>query len=337
MSNVNIISIGKYLPQNGVNAKEKYKEKGVSEKIFKRLSMEKLYIAEDMESQCYMAIKAAKQALKNSDIAPSQIDILIFTYAFIPDFLAFSCHAYIQKQLGIKNAFSFDLCQGCNGVVAGIELIELMLQLENYNYALIIAADKWHEDFIDRWKATPMSLFSDGAGAILVGNGGNSLKILASLSRTDTSFSMNDYVKLGNTPGLKPFYLNEPYRYGETHELLPNWKKTESRIRLNEFIDNQITVLKDCLKKCSLLIEDIDYIILYNASLYYYKKLFEKLKFPLEKSSYVYAKQYGHMGTADLIVSLYDVLKKNIIKKGQVVAAICAGRGGTYGSFIIEI
>jgi 3-oxoacyl-[acyl-carrier-protein] synthase III len=68
-----------------------------------------------------------------------------------------------------------------------------------------------------------------------------------------------------------------------------------------------------------------------------YEKVFSLLDFDKEKTSYTMAREYGHLGAADIFFNLTKVLESEKIKKGDTVGVLCAGAGYTWGSAILKI
>lgn len=341
MSNtVNIISLGKYLPQKKVNVNNIKEEESLSAEKLERTGIKSVYVANDEEQPCYMAIEAAREAMLNANIKGDEIDLVIYTMGFIPEYLMFADHAYIQNKLGIKNASSFKIEQGCNGVISGIEIAKSLLLTNNYKNILIVAADKFNEQFINKWTASPFCFYGDGASAAILSTNGTQMKVLSTAIHTDGAYSMMNYVECGNMCPPTVESVNERLHVFNSRKIASKFWKGREEERKNfytEFICMQKKILDESLKKANLKLQDLDYLVMYNISLEHYRRIFQIVDFPPEKTSYKLASKYGHMGVVDLFVNLKDEIELGKIKTGDTVGLLCAGAGYTWGSCILKI
>ncbi len=115
MINAFIKGTGSYAPSNVVT--NKYFEKVGSNDawIYKNLGIKERRISKG-ETTSDLAYEAAKNALQQAGLTPSEIDLIILATA-TPDRPAPSCACFVQEKLEAFNAVAFDISAVCSGAV----------------------------------------------------------------------------------------------------------------------------------------------------------------------------------------------------------------------------
>ncbi|MGB3112301.1 MAG: beta-ketoacyl-ACP synthase 3, partial [Candidatus Omnitrophota bacterium] len=163
-----ILGVGKYLPSNVLtNADLERMVDTTDEWITTRTGIKERRIAAENEATSDMAAKAAKGALKNADLKPEQIELIIVA-TITPDMFFPSTACQVQNKLGIKGVPAFDISVACSGYVYGLAIADQFIKSGMYKTALVIAAEKLSAvtDWSDR---STCILFGDGAGAAVLG------------------------------------------------------------------------------------------------------------------------------------------------------------------------
>ncbi|KAG0476223.1 hypothetical protein HPP92_013064 [Vanilla planifolia] len=112
-----------------------------------------------------LALKAASGALEMSSVLADDVDLLILCTS-TPDDL-FGGGGQIQRDLGCKNAWTFDITAACSGFLIGLITATRFIKGGGYHNILVVGADALsrHVDWTDRGTCI---LFGDAAGAVLV-------------------------------------------------------------------------------------------------------------------------------------------------------------------------
>ena len=113
----------------------------------------------------FMAIHAANDLLKKSNLDPAEIDLVIVATA-TPDMQAASTAAYTAAQIGAVNAFTFDLDAACSSFLFGMSVASSYIESGRYKKVLLIGADK-NSSMINYEDRATCIIFGDGAGAVL--------------------------------------------------------------------------------------------------------------------------------------------------------------------------
>ena len=134
--------------------------------IRERTGIRERRIADPSVATSDMAVAAAKIALAQRGIAPSEIGVIILC-SVTPDNMFPSTACLVQHALGATGAWGFDLLAACSGFLYGLTVGAQLVASGAHKYVLVLGADTMSRiiDYTDR--ATCI-LFGDGGGAFLL-------------------------------------------------------------------------------------------------------------------------------------------------------------------------
>lgn len=172
-----VIATGSYVPEKVVTNDELIEANGIDssdEWITQRTGIRQRAFAADDESVSDLAIKAAKDLLKDLDEEIAKEIQLIVVATMSSRLPTPSVANQVQRALGIQEAWAFDISGACSGFVMALEAAEKLSREKDSGYTLVIGAEKMSSilDFEDRGTSI---LFGDGAGALLIANDGTGL------------------------------------------------------------------------------------------------------------------------------------------------------------------
>ena len=118
------------------------------------------------ETTVSMAAEAARRALKDADVMPEEVDLILVST--ISSNVIIPCAACeVQKELGAVNATCFDLSAACTGFVLAYNTALAYLAGGVYRTALVIGSESLSN--LTNWKDRGTCiLFGDGAGAAVL-------------------------------------------------------------------------------------------------------------------------------------------------------------------------
>lgn len=172
--NAHIIGVGSYHPskkvenQYFINHFKRYQVSDHADQLFRKLGREVRTLAEEDETSLTMAVKAAKQALINSNLKPEEIDMII-SVSDTPEYLSPCCALLIKNQLQAVNAHAvFDINANCIGMLTAMDTAARYLKTdEKFDKILIVGAllisPQAREDDMVAFGCT-----GDGAAAIIL-------------------------------------------------------------------------------------------------------------------------------------------------------------------------
>ena len=131
-----------------------------------RTGIEKRYLAERGLTTTQLAERAAKSALWDAGVDPSEIDLIIVATT-TPDMVFPSTACQLQKLLGCAKGAAFDLQAVCAGFVYALTNADALIRTGVYKKAIVVGVDIMSRivDWDDR---STCVLFGDGAGAVVL-------------------------------------------------------------------------------------------------------------------------------------------------------------------------
>lgn len=323
MKGVKIVGIGHYCPSNVVS--NEYISSLVdtsNEWIIKRTGIKERRISSG-EGTVDIAVKASEEALKNSGYTSEDIDLIIVATTS-PDRIMPSTACSVQERLGCANATAFDISAACSGFVYGLIVANSLLKINEKTRALVIGAEVLSR--IVDWKdRNTCVLFGDGAGAAILeisdecgiigtyfgSDGERGVKAL-----TSTSLSLNN-------PFVKE--CDEEKRYIDM----------EGREVFRFAVSIIPIIVNNLLEKSGEKIENIKYIILHQANSRIIDEASRRLGITSDRF-YINLERYGNTSSASIPIALDEMVKKELIKKGDKIILAAFGGGLTWAGTLIE-
>lgn len=311
-----IISTGMYLPKNLVSNEDLYKKFGKDplETVFQRIGHGARYYADKNESSADLAVKAGKNALKNSGIEAHDMQLLIIA-TDTPSQISPATAAEVQHRLNLKNAAAFDINCACAGFVTAVDTASKYLDGKNYTNAMVIGTYAMSKH-LDPDDAVATPLFGDGAGAFIMqyspGQGET-----ASTLKADGSFWDFMGIYAGGT--RQP--LNEEVLSKKMHKvkILKKFPPT-----LNS--DEWPLLLERTMSKLGLKPQDAQAYVFTQIRKATIEEVMSEFGLPMEKTHTIMEK-WGYTGSACIPMTFHDMIRAGKVKRGDRVV-LCASGGG---------
>ena len=322
MNEVVIAGVGKYIPSKVVTNDMLSQIMDTNDEwIVSRTGIKQRHITTG-ENTSDIASKAALKALENANIDVLDIDLIIVATC-TPDMFTPATACIVQKNIGAKNAFAFDISAACSGFIYGLNIAKSMMKQNNIKKSLVIGAETLSKavDWEDR---STCVLFGDGAGAAVL-----SLSEEEGIISTICKSQGSKWENL--TIGGKD--VNNPY--------IDEVNSSNTYLQMNGseiFKFATVTIvklIKEILKENNLTLEDIDYIVPHQANERIIQFAAKKLNLPIEKF-YINIHEYGNTSAASIPIALSEMQEKNLLKKGDKIIAVGFGAGLTSGACLIE-
>lgn len=329
-----IIGMGIYLPEQ-VYTSEEVEEKAGYSKLGMRNGLvrmitgveERRYTAED-EYSSDLAYEAAKNAMEDAGLVPDDIDALLFC-SVTQDFAEPATANVIAERLGLKKAFCFDVKNGCNAFLQGMDIADSLIKTGKAKKIIITAGEalsKWvkfdYDNKEDLMVGSPVTLsLGDGGGAFVIGEVPEDKGIINSFFRTFPEL-WNNNVMWG--AGVR--YPRDPekmYIPGTTKPLIDKHLQIGSEFMINALDD------------AGWKIDDVDFFASSQAAQWINKKVAEETGVPLEKKSSVITK-YGNVACSNLPLVVYEAREAGKIKEGSKVVFTGAAVGFNSCVFTIQ-
>lgn len=325
-SSIVILGTGSYLPERVVTNDEMAELVDTSDEwIQTRTGIRQRRFAAEGEHTSHMATAAARRAIEDAKIDPSEID-LILVATMTPDMPFPSTACLVQSQLNLPQCTAFDIQAACTGFVYGLNIATSMLQSGNYNKALVIGSEKLSGilDFEDR--ATCV-LFGDGAGAAILG-------------RCDTP-GVGIIGGIGGADGSNPEVLCQPGGGSATPATTDSLTDRQHFLKMNgkEIFKQAVRVMgqasTDLLKKTGVDSKNLDLIIPHQANLRIIDSLTKRLDVPAG-SVFINLQDYGNTSAASVGIALDEARRAGRIQSNHQILLVAFGAGLTWGASMVK-
>jgi len=318
MPNPYISGTGFYLPPKVINNHDLSKFMDTSDEWIKERSGIEFRHISNKQMTYELAVEAAKDALSNSAINYSDIDLIIVATT-TPDRLFPSVACHVQKSLGIKNCPAFDVQAVCSGFVYALSISDMFIKSNNTKCALVIGSERLSR--IINWKdRTTCVLFGDGAGAVIVKK---------STEPGILNFSLN-------ADGYQNDILNAPAYFDQGKiEGFP-FIKMEGKEVFKKAVDVLSKNAIDILENSKILPKDINWYIPHQANIRIMKTVGKRLGLPSSKMIQT-VNTHANTSAASIPLALNLGFKDGRIKKGDTVLLQGVGGGFTWGSVLFIV
>ncbi|MBC5628505.1 ketoacyl-ACP synthase III [Clostridium sp. NSJ-6] len=324
MKGVKIVGIGHYCPSNVVSNEYISSLVDTSDEwIAKRTGIKERRIS-DGESTVDLAVKASEEALKNSGYTTEDIDLIIVATTS-PDRIMPSTACSVQERLGCINATAFDISAACSGFVYGLIIANSLLKTNEKFRALVIGAEVLSR--IVDWKdRNTCVLFGDGAGAAVL-ESSDDYGIISTFFGSDGAKG----VKALTSTNLS---LNNPFVKESDDE--KRYIEMEGREVFKFAVSVIPTIVNNLLEKSGEKIDNIKYIIPHQANSRIIDEASRRLGITSDRF-YINLERYGNTSSASIPIALDEMIKRELIKKGDKVILAAFGGGLTWAGTLIEI
>lgn len=291
--------------------------------IMSRTGIAERRIAAIDEKTSDMAIKAAFAALKNASILPEDIEA-IFVATVTPDSSFPSVACLVQKAIGAKKAFAYDISAACSGFLYALTTAKQFISTGMIKNALVIAADRF-TSIIDWHDRNTCVLFGDGAGAALVApvpQGG----ILSDYMVSDGANA--------SLMGVVQGKVRTPFDPSIDEARLP-FVVMNGQELFKYAVPGMAKAVGFAAEKAGVALGDIKCIVPHQANDRIIASVAKRAGVDKEKF-FVNIHKYGNISAASVVVALSEAVEMGRIKKGDIIALVVFGAGLVAAANIIE-
>lgn len=336
MDAVGIVSYGIYIPENVRSSRNVAEEFDLPLSVVEtKQGLSEKHVSESEEMPSEMGIKAARIALEEAErkgVRLADIGALMYVGSQWKDYNIWLMSTYLQERLGLTGAFSFDMSSMCAGMVMGLYVAKsLLLTNKDLRSILLVGASK--ESYLVNPadpKSTWMDDFADAGVAAVVSRGWKENIVLDSDFMTDGSLSFGT---LEITGGAKQGFY-EQYCKRKKVYLESLLTKEELKAKLEAIsLENFRKVIESSVSKSGLRKEDVRMVLSNHMKPSFQRMLLKSLEISEDRSFYL--SDFGHSQSADQLIALDQVVRRDPGFKGNVVLA-AAGTGYVWGSTVIS-
>jgi 3-oxoacyl-[acyl-carrier-protein] synthase-3 len=315
-----IAGVGKYLPERILTNYDLERMVETSDTwIQERTGVRERHIAADDETVSTMGIQAARQALAQAEIDPSDLDLII-TATTTPDRMFPAVSSLVQEGLGARRAGAFDVNAACVGFLSALATASQFIASGTYQRALVIGSDVLSRiiDWEDRGTCV---LFGDGAGAVVLEaserGGPLSFVLHSEGSGADALYAPGPCGPTGSA---------EPGRY---------LVSMDGRQIFKFAVHAMEASTREAVQAAGLTLDDIDLLIPHQANLRIINATAKALGLPPDRAM-VNIDRYGNTSSASIPMALQEALEQGRLRDGDRVVFVAFGGGLVWGALVLE-
>ncbi|MQL90321.1 hypothetical protein Taro_022927 [Colocasia esculenta] len=299
--------------------------------IYVRTGIQNRRVLSGDETLLGLASEAANGALSMAQVSPDDVDLVLMCTS-TPENI-FGDGARVQREIGCKNAWAFDITAACSGFVVGLVTASRFIKGGGYQNVLVIGADALSQ-YVDWTDRGTCILFGDAAGAVLVQactanedgllgfdlqSDGHGERHLNAIIKDDTEIH-------SNTNGAALFPPRKP-----SYSFLQMNGKEVFRFAVR-CVPQSIEVALD---EAGLPSSSIDWLLLHQANQRIIDSVSTRLQIPSDKVISNLA-NYGNTSAASIPLALDEAVRSGAVQAGNIIAMSGFGAGLTWGSAILR-
>ena len=329
-----IRAVSYYLPEKVLSNADLVREFGAwtEDKILKKTGITERHVVTD-EIVSDIAVKAAEKLFSEHDIKKEEIDFILLCTE-CPDYFLPATACVVQGRLGLRrNVGAYDMNLGCSGFVYGLATAKGLICAGVAKNILFITADTITRTIHPHDKST-RTLFGDAAAATLI-------------TKSDTD-GILDFVFGTDGSGMDRLIIPagawaQPSSEETRAEAVNRWGNIRTKESLYmdgpEIMKFTLDVVpkmyEEILAKNNMKFDDIDHVVLHQASLMLLEKLRETLNIPEDKF-FINIQAKGNTTSSTIPLALRDMRDEGRLKKGDKILIMGFGVGLSYAGTIID-
>lgn len=335
--NLYLSGIGTYLPEKIETADEAIAAGRYTTEKKDTNGYRAVRIAAPDESGPVMASIAGRQALERSQHDKEDFGLTVFSYIGHPGYDMWTPASFVQRETVGGSSPSFELKQGCNGFLAGLEAAASFISIRpDTPAALVTGGDSFRLPYLDRWASHAQNVDGDGGGAVVLSTEGGFARI-----RSTCSFGDPELEPMARTA---PAWTDTPFPEGQTLRLdtsLKDYMRNEE-VDLDEVIERISGGVKrsvnTALTDAGVELGDIRFFLHQQlAEPIAVHGIYGLLGIDRASTTFDWGKDLGMVGTVDLVLALDHVLATRNPQPGDLILLQGAGAGYVWTAVVIEI
>ena len=320
-----ITAVATYVPERVVTNADLARTLDTSDDwIVTRTGIRERRIGAPGETTSTMGAEAVRRLMAAKALGPEDVDALIVA-TVTPDMLFPATACLIQDQVGMRNAWGFDLSAACSGFLYGLTTGAQFVGSGVHRRVIVVGADLM-SSIIDPLDRTTAVLFGDGAGAVLLEPAEPGFGVLDFLHRVDGSGRDELLMPAGGS--LKPA---SPETVAAREHFLRQNGRTVFKFAVSQMADS----VERLLERNGLAAADVAVVIPHQANQRILDATADRLGIPHERMASVIAR-YGNTTAATLPLALDDVLSAGKLRRGDLAVFVAVGAGFTVGATLVR-
>jgi 3-oxoacyl-(acyl-carrier-protein) synthase III len=294
------------------------------EEIFRLTGIRERYYASESESATGLAVTAAKRALAASGIDPTTIDGVIMA-TILPDQPVPSMASSLAGELGMRNAFAFDLNAACSGWLYALEVGRSLIRCGTAKKVLVATAELLSRITNPNDIATAF-LFGDGAGAAILTDEKEGHR----LGRMHLSGDANYYAAIQRTGGGARMPIP-----GSSGDLDKFFLEMDGPAVFKQAVGGFTRILEGVMARYNLKPEQVGWVVPHQANERILRAVSQRIGIPFERFV-VTIGRYGNTSAASVSMALGWAEQEGLLNHGDKILFCSVGAGLTFAGGLLE-
>ena len=328
LSNACILASGSYAPEKVVpNA---YFNELLGEDVDTWLRenvqiYERRWCAAD-ESTADLVEKACVRALENAGLKADDIDLFIVA-TDTPEFISPSTASVVQDRLKMVKAGTFDVNTACAGFVTALDIATRYIHSDvSYRHILVVGAYAMSK-YLNLSDKKTVTLFADGAGAVVVGR-----------THAESGYRQSKLLTRGEFNSWMGIYAGGSHQ-PVSHEVIDN---KDHQLKFVQKIPTHInpeiwtSLVEEMCERENIKPADIHHYFFTQINVNSIYQTMDKLGVDRSRAATI-MHYYGYTGSACIPMALDEWMKQGNIRKGEYVCFVGSGGGLAFGASLFKM
>jgi 3-oxoacyl-[acyl-carrier-protein] synthase-3 len=293
--------------------------------ILQRTGIRERHIVEPGVATSDLATEAARCAIQRAGLTPDQIDFIVVGTT-TPDMMFPSTACLVQRNIGARHAWGYDLLAACSGFTYALTTAANMVSTGTSRHALVIGADVM-SSIIDYTDRATCVIFGDGAGAAVVE------------ATTEEGIGIIDFENYVDGAGGEALCMpaggsRQPASH-ETVDQRLHYVKQDGQTVFKFAVRNTEEACRRLLQRNKVSPAEIDLFVSHQANSRIILLAAEKLGLPRHKVV-INIERFGNTTAATIPLALNDAVDDGRLKRGDLLLMVSVGAGFTVGAMLMR-
>jgi 3-oxoacyl-[acyl-carrier-protein] synthase III len=289
---------------------------GMKESLRDYLGCYSVPIAGPGESPSHFALTAARQAIDEAGISPSEIDVVI-SNNITSDYLDWQLSGYVADQLGITAATTFDIYAGCNSTGIAYQAALAILSGDTSVDTVLIALAE------HLGGGTFPQFIGDGGCAWIVRRGHGRLTAVE-FANINAEMPRLGLLREGGV--VNPFTPESCFD-GEWHDNVEfNMDAYKNELK-PIFVPMCASPFLEVCARAGIEPGDVDKIFIVHQQKEFNRKLIRHIGVPDDRTPLDYIHDLGHISGFDVFICLKRAMSEGLVREGDLIGLVVMGLG----------
>jgi 3-oxoacyl-[acyl-carrier-protein] synthase-3 len=287
-----------------------------------------------------LAAEAAHSALARTGVAATELDLVVLVTSELPEYPYWDSSAALARELKLEKVSTLLLNEGCASGVTGLGVVAGQLALQPELRTILFVAVNRVSEFHRNRMTVNNAVHSDGAVAVVLRRDHPRLRWLATEQFTHPDlcdFFRCDYG--GSVAPLPPPGWSSATAVSGLERVQAHFQKDPARLR--EFVDQLnarvAEVVEKACARAGVPLSGLARLIYINDTPDSIDDVAKPCGLTLAQTNADLAVEHGHMGSADQLVSLGELVERGELHPGDLVALCGISIGMRWYCTLVEV